>query len=94
MNKAKFVATTTFHGTIFCNVFKKKYVVFKANSKTTDLLDMIEAKESRYYSEGDNYEKFEGIITTEPDYKKIYDILHDNINKSKAIIEKEINNTK
>lgn len=76
IKNARYVVTTTFHGSIFAVVFKKKFIGFypNKNQKVHDFLYSI-GIEDRVYIKGMKYDAFKRILTADVDYEKVFKYL-------------------
>lgn len=66
---AEYVVTTTFHGTIFSILNKKRFVTFAQNSKVKDVLKRTHLTD-RIVCENDSFESFEEKLLSEVNYDK------------------------
>lgn len=70
LDKAKYVYTTTFHGTIFSMLYHSKVAVHPVNFKVKEVLKLL-GRENAAIEEKVSYEQFEKIINKEIDYSTV-----------------------
>jgi len=79
---SKYVITDSFHGMCFAIIFKKQFIVIENEkrgcARFVDLLTMLGLKERLV----NNMHNVERLLTTNIDYNKVDEILHNEINKS------------
>lgn len=81
-SKADLIFTNTYHGLLFCIIFKKQFVFFvqkrgqKAeNERFYSLLELLNLKD-RIVSDEDAYNNIIALINSKIDYDKVYDIIN------------------
>lgn len=88
---AQYVATTTFHGTIFSILNKKKFVSMPSGPKVEDVLNKLKLQEQKVREE-DDFEMFSEKLKRNIDFdnseKELLKWRENTINYLKAIIEK------
>lgn len=70
MERASFVITTTFHGTIFSVLNQKQFVSFPASIKTTDLLNRLGISD-RLMNKENSYEQISEALKKDIDYDEV-----------------------
>lgn len=73
INDAEYVFTSTFHGTVFSTIFKKRFLTRPSGQKVSDYLKFVEL-ESRTYFDDMSYEQFCDAVCSEINYEKVRDI--------------------
>jgi len=89
--KAKYIVTSTFHGTIFSIKYKKSFITISniyINNKTKYILDLL-GLESRIWYENI---KLDDIITKKIEYDKIYFKLNKFIKNSLKFLQESLTN--
>lgn len=90
IKEAKYVVTTTFHGTIFSILNKKQFICMPVSPKTQDVLNRTDMKEALYT--GDSYEEFKHILQKKLDFeqaeRRIEQMRRDSRNILQTTIEK------
>lgn len=84
--KAKYVVTTTFHGSIFSILSKSQFVVYAPRDKGRQLLEEFNQRD-RIIEPNNNYEKFEEILRTPCDYDKTFEIIKEKRKNSSEILD-------
>ena len=74
VNNAECVFTSTFHGSVFSTIFKKKIVVRPSGPKVIDYLSLVGLND-RIYTDGMDYESFEKMVDKKIDYNIVYSVL-------------------
>lgn len=69
VNQAQFIVTSTFHGTVFSTLLKKKFVVIHPASKVVDYLNMLEI--DRLCTLDVSYSTFSAMLEKNIDYEMI-----------------------
>jgi hypothetical protein len=92
IKNAKYIATTTFHGSIFAVVFKKRFIGFypNKNQKVYDFLKSI-GLEKRVHTADMPYSEFKMILTEPIDYKHIHNKLKGEAKLSLELLLSELN---
>jgi len=70
LHQAKYVYTTTFHGTIFSALYHTQFIVDPVAPKIVDVLKLL-GLESRQLNSEDNYESFCALLTQVHDYDQV-----------------------
>lgn len=95
VNNAKYIITDSFHGSIFSLLFEKKFAIFerkdKFDSMNTRIENLIELFMINDRLLKPNY-NLENILNSEIDYKKIKNIIRNEIIHAMNYIKKSINN--
>lgn len=90
IKNSEYVVTTTFHGTIFANIFRKNYIVESEGQKVIDFLNLINVKESKLYKENMSDLEFSNMLKFNLDYNEIFEKLNIEKEKSKNLLIKSI----
>ena len=90
VKNSEYVVTTTFHGTIFANIFKKNYIIESKGQKVIDFLNLIEVKNLKLYKQGMNQSDFSDMLNLNLDYDKIFEKLNIESKKSSELMIKSI----
>lgn len=67
INNAKYVITSTFHGSLFAILLHRKLIVRPSGQKVTDLLSMVNL-EDRIFKDDFNYVQFAEMLDSDIDY--------------------------
>lgn len=73
LNKASYVVTTTFHGSVFSTILKKKVVIKPSGQKVVNYLNKIDMQDKIFYDEM-SYEEFKGILEGEYNYTRVREL--------------------
>lgn len=84
VSKAKYVVTSTFHGSIFSILFEKKFVVIHPNDKVVDLL-------ARYGVDNlakvdCEYESFKDVLIASPNYDSVFKRIIEDVRSSRELL--------
>lgn len=71
---AKYVVTTTFHGTIFSILNKKRFISILKTKKVEDLLNRLELS-TKIIKTNDDYNSLAKKLNSEVDYDKVFNII-------------------
>lgn len=87
MKNAKYVVTTTFHGSVFAVIFKRKFIGFypNKNPKVHDFLKQV-GLEHRVYIQNMPYYEFKNILEETIDYNNIHNKLKEKIKGSMELL--------
>lgn len=88
MANAKYVVTSTFHGSIFSIIFRKNFVTIHPNVKVTDLTGHYGINNN--FDSPDDYTTFASILQNNIDYNKVFEIIQRDSNHSKQILKFKI----
>lgn len=88
VKNAKYIVTSTFHGTIFSVLFKKNFILIHPQIKAKELLETFQLKDKLVEKD---YNQFSYELKRNIDYSKVFDIILTNTDKSKGIIEECLN---
>lgn len=69
MSKAKYVVTSTFHGTVFSTLYKKQFVVIHPAVKVRDYLEKLDLKRESCLD--DSFESFSKLLKNPVDYSHV-----------------------
>ncbi|MDO5558701.1 MAG: polysaccharide pyruvyl transferase family protein [Oscillospiraceae bacterium] len=86
LSQAEYVVTTTFHGTIFSVLNKKKFLSIPYSQKVENVLNDLSLT-TQIMNENDDYEKFSFIIKSEPDYDQADSKIYKFREKSVKVLE-------
>lgn len=86
LKNAKYVFTSTFHGSVFSTILKKKVIVRPSGQKVVDYLTFIDLKDHIFH-DGITYDEFEYMTTKEINYANIYKILNKGKKESITILK-------
>lgn len=89
LEKAKYVYTTTFHGTIFSALYHKNFVVNPFSQKVVDVINLLELNNYTLPSSFDVYD-LENLLLFDRNYDKTEKIIFDLRSKSSEIYKKYI----
>ena len=90
--KAKYIITDTFHGTIFSIITHKKFCVFSRNTNIEKLTSLLEPLNLTHHivDSPDNISRMEMVVTQSIDYEEIESILTNERIRSKEFLLKEL----
>ena len=88
-SKAKYIVTTTFHGSIFSILSRSQFVTYNPRDKGRQLLDDLNM-DNRIINNHDTYEKFAEILQSPCDYKTTFDVIKSKRRNSSAILDRMI----
>ena len=74
MKHAQYVVTSTYHGTVFSTLLKKKFVVIHPSIKVIDYLEQIGLKKISFLESG--YDNFSKFLLDDIDYDLVWDKLN------------------
>lgn len=70
IQKAEYVVTTTFHGTIFSILNKKDFISIPASQKVDDVLHKFDMSEYKFDESKENYEDFKRKLLVQKNFNK------------------------
>lgn len=90
IKNSEYVVTTTFHGTIFANIFKKNYIVESEGQKVLDFLSLIDVVNLKLYKENMSNLEFSNMLKFNLDYNDIFEKLNIEREKSEKLLIQSI----
>lgn len=89
VNDAEYVFTSTFHGTVFSTIFKKRFLTRPSGQKVNDYLSFLNL-ENRAFSDDMSYEQFCKTVRADIDYESVRNLQKKSSEESKSALMQAI----